>query len=202
MERQLQPPAPSGFYSPYGAWPRLHPSTWQPHPLHGPPSCPAPGHCPPPRTTHLALIPAFSSSGSHWPHVAPPALAWYHTEPCAPFAPGQAPGAPGERGNQCPPPALAHAPPSGPVQTSLPFTLVHHLSRLRRLPAQSHQTQPVLLHLRAPRGGLVYPRFPSGLEPRKSHGNLQSSGFHAQSHGTNKNPNKLFFLINSGAIEL
>ncbi|XP_053533792.1 homeodomain-interacting protein kinase 3 isoform X1 [Ictalurus punctatus] len=163
MERQLQPPAPSGFHPPHGAWPCVHPHTWQPHPLYGPSPCPAPGHRPPTCAARFAVLPAFGSSGTDWPHVAPPALAWYYTEPRAPFPPGQAPGPPGECGYQCPPPSLAHAPSSGPVQTSLPFTLVHRLSRLRRLPPQPHQTQPVLLHLthvrfRQP----VYPRVPSG----------------------------------------
>ncbi|KAI5624336.1 homeodomain-interacting protein kinase 3, partial [Silurus asotus] len=138
MERQLQPPTPSGFHPPHGAWPRLYPPTWQPHPLLSPPPCSTPGHRPPPCTTHFDHLPALGSSGSDRPHVAPPALAWYYKESRAP--PGQAPGAPGERGHQRPPPSLTHAPPSGPIQTSLPFALVHRLSCLRRFPPQPHQT--------------------------------------------------------------
>ncbi|XP_047678228.1 homeodomain-interacting protein kinase 3 isoform X2 [Tachysurus fulvidraco] len=204
MERQLQPPAPSGFHPPHGARPRLHPSSRQPHPLRGPSSLPTPEHRPPPRTARAALVPAFGFSGAHWPHVAPPALTWYYTEPRAPFAPGQAPGAPSERGHQRPPLALAHAPPSGPIQTFVPFTLVHRFSRLCRLPAQPHQTQPVLLHLTAARRGQpVYPCVPSG---RHTGTTIHSVFMPLAMAQTTTHTSCFFFLflnhVNSGAIEL
>ena len=153
VERQLQPPPASGLHPPYSTWTHIHVTARQPHPHYGPPT-PAPPRRPPPRScpARPALLPHCCSSGNGHPHGPHPGLSWGHAEPrpaasLQPVPPGRPHGAPGHCGPQPPPAPIAYPPPSGPVQAPLPPTLLHCLTRICRLPPQSHQTQPVPIHL-------------------------------------------------------
>ncbi|XP_059927492.1 homeodomain-interacting protein kinase 3 isoform X6 [Gadus macrocephalus] len=161
MERKLFPPPAAGLHPPYHAWPRLHPLPQQPKPQHRPPlppppPPPPPHGGPPPPPAHPALLPAVLPFAGHGrARGPPPGLARGRAPPGAAAhlqhrAPGGA-GAPGHRGHQPPPAALAHPAPPRPLQAPLPAALLHRLARLRRFPPQPHQNQPVPLHLRVRR---------------------------------------------------
>ncbi|XP_034057210.1 homeodomain-interacting protein kinase 3 isoform X1 [Gymnodraco acuticeps] len=147
MEWQLCPPETTGLYPPHHAWAHIHPVPQQPKPQYG---APPPPWGPPTHPAHLTVLPPVWPSG-HGCARGPPAgvpcsLPLHHAAHLQHLPPGRH-RASGHCGHQHPTAALPHLAPPGPIQASLPPALLHRLARIRQFPPQSHQNQPVPLHV-------------------------------------------------------
>lgn len=191
VERQLQPPPASSVHPAHRSWPHIHDASRQSHP-HNPPSI-APGR-PPSHPADFTVLPPFRPTGDKCPNGPPLSFTWGDTEShlsaCLwPLPSGGTPCAPGHCGAK-PPLALSNPPPSRPIQASVPPSLLHRITCIRRFPAQSHQTKPVPIHLRLalqPSGGLPTQTYRQALCR-----NHKPPGSRTQSHGAREKESSFF----------
>ncbi|XP_051545183.1 homeodomain-interacting protein kinase 3-like isoform X1 [Myxocyprinus asiaticus] len=133
VERQLPAAAPAaGLHPTHGARPHFPASPRQPHTL-----------CRPPATSRPPLLSTFRARDPPFPFAMPTA------GPTACLAARLQSGAPPghQHGHQPQGTSLPYSAPAGPVQSPLSPALLCGIARLRRLPPQPQQTQPVRVHL-------------------------------------------------------